>query len=95
MGSISPRWQEINDVTADSVFAINCPLWPPDAHEWVIRERLKGWPTKNIVDAIVKGGCHLVSKPNGKKQNDDTQWRYSFSQAETILIHHEVGGSVE
>ena len=85
---ISTRWRNICMLTKDFVYAISCPLWPPDAYEWITRKRLKGWPSKNIIEAIVKGGCHLVSKPHGKTPNDDTQWRYSFSQGETILIHN-------
>src|SRR6218665_3945501 len=88
LGLISTRWQEMNTVTADKVFAISCPLWPPDAHEWKCRKRLNGWPPEDTINSIVNGGCHLVCKPHAKNPNDDTQWRYSFSQAETILIHN-------
>src|SRR6218665_3665493 len=87
LGKINTRWLDIFMLTEDIVYAIPCPLWPPAAHKWIVRERLNGWPTENIVKAIVEGGCHLVSKPHAKSPNDVTQWRYSFSQAETILIH--------
>src|SRR6218665_687158 len=87
-GMVYNRWRDIFILYKDHVYTLSCPLWPPEAHEWITRKRLNGWPTDNIVERIVKGGCHLVSKPHGKNPNDDTQWRYSFSQAETILIHN-------
>jgi len=85
---ISTRWRDIETITEDNVFAISCPLWPPEAYEWKTRERLNGWPPADTINAIFKSGCHLVSKPHAKNPSDDTQWRYSFSQAETILIHN-------
>ena len=75
-------------LSRDYVYAISCPQWPLEAHEWVTRERLNGWPPKDAINVIVEIGCHLVSKPHAKNLNNGTQWRYSFSQAETILIHN-------
>src|SRR6218665_3454695 len=88
LGKIYSRWQDSDMLRKDSVYALSCPMWPPDASEWITRKRLNGWPKRNIVEVIVKGGGHLVSKPHTKNPNDDTQWRYSFSQAETILIRN-------
>src|SRR6218665_1662481 len=87
-GTMYNRWRDISILYKDHVYTLSCPLWPPEAHEWISGKCVNGWPTDNIVEIIVKGGCHLVSKAHGKKPNDDTQWRYSFSQAETILIHN-------
>src|SRR6218665_191176 len=84
---ISTRWRDIETITEDNVFAISCPLWPPEAYEWKTRERLNGWPPADTINAIFKSGCHLVSKPHANNPSDDTQWRYSFSQAEIILVH--------
>src|SRR6218665_37424 len=88
LGKIYTRWRNIFKLTKDSVYAICCPLWPQDAHEFITRKRINGWPSKETINSIVDGGYHLVSKPYAKNPNDDTQWRYSFSQAETILIHN-------
>ena len=82
------RWRDICMITKDSVYAISCPVWPQDAREWITRKRKNGWPSEETITAIVKSGCHLVSKPHARNPNDDTQWRYSFSHAETILIHN-------
>src|SRR6218665_113041 len=88
LGKIYPRWKNICNLSKDDVYSLSCPLWPPDAHDWITRKRINGWPSTDTINAIVKSGCHLVSKPHAKNPNDDTQWRYSFSQAETILIHN-------
>jgi len=88
LGKIYSRWGNILKLGKDNVYALSCPLWPQDAHEWITRKRINGWPSNETIIAIVKGGCHLVSKPHGKNHNDNTQWRYSFSQAETTLINN-------
>src|SRR6218665_3427335 len=88
LGKKDIRWRDICMITKDSVYAISCPVWPQDAREWITRKRKNGWPSEETITAIVKSGCHLVSKPHARNPNDDTQWRYSFSHAETILIHN-------
>src|SRR6218665_2651222 len=88
LGKIYPRWKNICNLSKDDVYSLSCPLGPPDAHDWITHKRINGWPSTDTINAIVKSGCHLVSKPHAKNPNDDTQWRYSFSQAETVLIHN-------
>src|SRR6218665_1122260 len=74
-------------LTFDSVFSVQCPYWPSEAHEWVTRHRSHGWPSKDLIDEIVSEGCFLVAKTHPNyKDGDDTQWRYSFSKAEMRLI---------
>ena len=75
------------EMKMDRVFAIYCPCWPTEADEWKTRERPNGWPPVEIIDKIVASGCYFVAKPHHSSPNDDTQWRFSFSQAEVILIH--------
>src|SRR6218665_1670648 len=74
-------------VTFDMVFSVQCPYWPSEAQEWKTRHRSHGWPSKDLIDEIVSDGGFLVGKshPNWK-DDDDTQWRYSFSKAEMKLI---------
>jgi len=92
LGKIYNRWGNIWMLGKDNVYAVSCPLWPQDAHKWITRKRSNGWPSNETIIAIVKIGCQLVSKPHANNRNDDTQWRYSFSQAETILIHNNWTG---
>ena len=74
-------------MTQDEVVAIFCPFWPSEAQDWITRTTLSGWPEKGIKDHIVRGGCHFVAKSHHTEPDDSTQWRYSFSQAEIVLIN--------
>src|SRR6218665_3186682 len=78
---------KLDRVKVDRVYAIRCPCWPAEAVEWISRERKYGWPSKDVVDEIVKRGCHFVAKSPHRNSSDYSLWRISFSLAETILIH--------
>src|SRR6218665_2738270 len=77
----------LSGLKTDRVIAVYCPCWPSVADEWETRERPSGWPPKEVIARVVSSGCHFVAKPHHINPNDDTQWRFSFSQAEIILIH--------
>ena len=68
-------------------FAIECPMWPFATKEWLSRKRDNEWPSETCIGRIAEGGCHLVAKPHELNLGDDTEWRYSFSKAEIILIN--------
>ncbi|XP_037091047.1 uncharacterized protein LOC119111302 [Pollicipes pollicipes] len=78
----------------DFVTALVCPVWPIQAREFKTRTRL--WPSRNVVDTVVRCGCHLVPKSaitcacvdvrgEAPCQEAHLLWRYSFSQAEVTL----------
>ena len=73
-------------VTRDVVHAILCPVWPSEAMEWKTRKRPGRWPDKDLAKRIVSFGCHFVQKPHASHPGDCTEWRFSFSMAEVILI---------
>src|SRR6218665_348022 len=75
------------DLKMDRVYAICCPYWPNEANEWKARDRPNGWPPTEVIDKVVASGCYFVAKPHQSSPEDDTQWRFSFSHAEIILIH--------
>ena len=77
---------QASKVTRDVVHAIFCPVWPYEAMEWKTRKRSGGWPGKDLVKRIVSCGCHFVQKPHDSHPEDCTEWRFSFSMAELILI---------
>jgi len=78
---------KLRSFKVDRVYAIRCPCWPAEAVEWISRERKYGWPSKDVVDKIVKRGCHIVAKSPNSVPSDYSLWRISFSLAETILVH--------
>ena len=73
-------------IMKDNVYAVQCPEWPQEARGFVTRHRTStGWPSKVLIDEVVRGGCHLVAKAHGSHPEDDTEWRFSFSRAETTM----------
>ena len=66
----------------DCVFAIPFWGWPKIAKSWLLRQR--HWPEPKIVLMCATRGYHLIPKA---LVDTDVEWRYSFSVAETILMH--------
>ena len=71
--------------TRDVVHCIRCPYWPSVAAEWVTRRRLHGWPAKYLLDKIVNAGCNFVAVGHKLTREKDTEFRFSFSEAENML----------
>ena len=83
----SNQFRKLMHASKDEVFAIECPSWPIASKEWICRKRENNWPSKKCVEQVVEGGCHVVAKPHDSNIGDDTEWRFSFSKAEIVLIH--------
>ena len=79
--NISKIIPDLENFSLDRVISVKCQEWPKVANEWLIRERLNGWPLKSTIEEIANQGCHFVTKPEM-----DRTWRYSFSQAELTLV---------
>ena len=71
----------------DEVHAILCPVWPLEAAEWATRIRQFGWPPSSVVEHVVGIGCYLVFMPHKMSLHPTSEFRLSFSKAETILIN--------
>jgi len=84
---VSKFLTNFHGLTRDIVEAIWCPNWPQEANEWKRRERRNGWPLPCTVENIVNNGCFLVAKPHKESQYVGNEWRFSFSEAELLLIH--------
>src|SRR6218665_1327830 len=72
-------------LTTDLVTGLRCSFWPSKATEWKERKRHNGWPSNEIVRKIINDGCHLVMKPHPSHPDDENEWRFSFSLAESTL----------
>ena len=69
----------------DFVIAMSCQEWPKEADHWKTRQRPSGWPSKQLIQRVIAGGCHVVPTSHPKSMNPDVEWRYSFSVAERTL----------
>ncbi|XP_062576015.1 uncharacterized protein LOC134237878, partial [Saccostrea cucullata] len=75
----------MNRMEYDVAQCFACDIWPPSASQWIARSH--DWPGSQLVNEIVKGGCHFV--PIGHKQGnfEFDEWRISFSLAEQKLVY--------
>ncbi|XP_070560513.1 uncharacterized protein [Ptychodera flava] len=74
------------DQTIDVALVLSCIAWPSEAQEWISRARQ--WPSSDIVQRIVREGCHVVPKAYpGEEDKEELQWRLSFSLAERTLAN--------
>nr|XP_022298644.1 uncharacterized protein LOC111107652 [Crassostrea virginica] len=60
-------------------------FWPPSASSWT--DRCHSWPPPQVVDDIVRSGCHFVAIGHKLGNHADNEWRISFSQAEQKLVY--------
>ena len=74
----------LNDV--DRVPYFSCSSWPPIAKSWIDRERPSNWPSKETIQTIVSKGCRIVHMRHEQMQEKQTEFRFSFSEAELILF---------
>ena len=70
----------------DQVPFYSCSSWPPIAESWIDRERPCNWPSKETIHDIVSRGCRVVHKPHELSVEKETEFRFSFSEAERILF---------
>ena len=63
--------------------AFRCLTWPMVAQEW--RKRQRKWPSRDVVDNVIREGFHLVIKAPKNGGNPECDFRISFSHAEYLL----------
>ena len=81
---INYDFADFNEI--DSVPYLSCASWPPIATAWIDRERPSNWPSKEKIQTIVSKGCRVVHKPHELSKDKETEFRFSFSEAELILF---------
>lgn len=75
---------EINTLfSTDHVICLPCPVWPNQAKRWSKRKRI--WPTKSLVQKIVREGCHIVGKGEIDSKDEKEQFCFSFSLCDKTL----------
>ncbi|VDI13358.1 Hypothetical predicted protein [Mytilus galloprovincialis] len=79
-------FQRNERMSADVVFCIGSNQWPDEAYEWITRIRASDWPTRKLVDHIIKTGYLLAGVGNKASHESELQWRISFNEAEQLMI---------
>src|SRR6218665_1744499 len=80
------RLDRHHKLTSDLVIGLRYSVWPSNATERKERSRRhNGWPSDEIIRKIVNDGCHLVLKPHPSRPDDENEWRFAFSLAESTL----------
>ncbi|XP_065933676.1 uncharacterized protein [Magallana gigas] len=59
-------------------------FWPVSASSWI--DRCHSWPDPEIVNNIVRNGCHFVAIGHPLGPHEHEEWRISFSKAEYKLV---------
>ena len=82
-GSNEPFQKYLDGI--DYVPAFRSPHWPKDALQMIKRKPRSGFPTKNLKWKFLFKGCLIVPTSHKLSNNPDIEWRYSFSECETLL----------
>ncbi|XP_065944503.1 uncharacterized protein [Magallana gigas] len=69
----------------DTAYCFVSDFWPPSASSWI--DRCHSWPDPEIVDDIVRNGCHFVAIGHPLGPHENEEWRISFSRAEYKLVY--------
>jgi len=67
------------------VYAVHSPYWPVEASDWITRKRHCDFPSKSVMQQIVRYGCDFVQVSHNRLSNDN-DWRFSFSKAELFIV---------
>lgn len=55
----------------DFAFCLACDIWPPLASSW--KDRCHSWPDPQVVNDIIRGGCHFVAIGHPLGQYEDIE----------------------
>uniref|UniRef100_K1P1I3 Uncharacterized protein C3orf59-like protein n=1 Tax=Magallana gigas TaxID=29159 RepID=K1P1I3_MAGGI len=75
---------DLGGLEYDHAWCYVCDFWPPSASSWI--DRCHSWPDPEVVDDIVRNGCHFVAIGHPLGPHENQEWRVSFSQAEYKLV---------
>ncbi|XP_011448995.3 uncharacterized protein [Magallana gigas] len=68
----------------DHAYCFVSDFWPPSAASWI--NRCHSWPPPHVANDIVRNGCHFVAIGHKLGNQEDKEWRISFSLAEYKLV---------
>ncbi|XP_071946914.1 uncharacterized protein [Antedon mediterranea] len=70
----------------DTVYCFACVSWPYITDEYFTRLRPSNWPTQELLNNISSLDCLVVAVGRHDSDTKDSEWRLSFSVAETKII---------
>ncbi|XP_061179354.1 uncharacterized protein LOC133187978 [Saccostrea echinata] len=70
-----------------------CETFPPSTEEWRIRERKFTFPSRQLIQNILRGKCTLIKKAHPYSKVPDIEWKYNFSLAEYTIFTTGLTGS--
>lgn len=70
----------------DNVGCRRCNTWPTVAREWISRDRLYGWPSKDMIQELKSLGFFIVKKGHPFSHEAEFEWRISFNLQERKLM---------
>jgi hypothetical protein len=65
-------------------FGLFCPILP--CFSWIDRRRKFDFPSKTLVDSIIRSGCTLIPKSHPKSSKPEIEWKFNFSLAECLMF---------
>nr|XP_022305590.1 uncharacterized protein LOC111112403 isoform X2 [Crassostrea virginica] len=69
----------------DFAWCFACDFWLLSASYWI--NRCHSWPDRQVVNEIVRNGCHFVPIGHPLGLHEHEEWRISFSLAEHKIVH--------
>ena len=65
--------------TMDVVYCIPYDMWPDSANSFIARPKPNDWPSTSMLEDIKSQGCDVVPVGHYDSEDNDKQWRISFS----------------
>lgn len=76
----------LKTIEIDLTEGIPCTEWPVVAQEWVIRQRMNGWPSERFLSQVRNLPIYVVPVGNRQSGQYSLEWRLSFITIERELV---------
>jgi len=73
-------------IKTDNVFCIHYDTWPKSAKSFITRRKPNNWPSNSMLENIQRQGCDVVPVGHHDSENNDIQWRISFSGEHHLVL---------
>ena len=73
-------------IKTDNVFCIHYDTWPKSAKSFITRRKPNNWPSNSMLENIQRQGFDVVPVGHHDSENNDIQWRISFSGEHHLVL---------